>query len=170
MGVFDKFRYFNLRLGLSVLLIAISSFNYGFDNQAFALTQAMDAFDRNFGVYNEKTQTWSLETYWLSLFNSLNYIGFAAGMTDALRSGRSLTSLSTRRDDWEHSICAMGTKMVYVLHELLCSHYCYHCCHLKQQRADYGSSDSKLYLHRHGTFSRASLSIRNRCALTLKPI
>ncbi|KAF2638093.1 general substrate transporter [Massarina eburnea CBS 473.64] len=76
----EKARYFNPTLALSVTLIAVSTFNYGFDNQAFATTQSMDPFTRRFGVYDEKTKDWILEPYWLSLFNSLNYIGFAAGV------------------------------------------------------------------------------------------
>ncbi|KAF5027092.1 hypothetical protein F66182_804 [Fusarium sp. NRRL 66182] len=80
MGVFTKFRFFNQRLALSCVLIAVSTFNYGFDNQAFATTQAMDAFERQFGVWDEATGVYLLEPYWLSLFNSLNYIGFAAGV------------------------------------------------------------------------------------------
>ncbi|RFN54002.1 hypothetical protein FIE12Z_1749 [Fusarium flagelliforme] len=80
MGIFTKFRFFNRRLALSCVLIAVSTFNYGFDNQAFATTQAMDAFDKQFGVFDEKTGKYVLEPYWLSLFNSLNYIGFAAGV------------------------------------------------------------------------------------------
>lgn len=79
MGVFTKFRFFNRRLALSCMLIAVSTFNYGFDNQAFATTQAMDSFDKQFGVWDPETEKYVLEPYWLSLFNSLNYIGFAAG-------------------------------------------------------------------------------------------
>lgn len=52
----------------------------GFDNQAFATTQAMDAFDKQFGEYDEAKGTYVLPPDWLSLFNSLNYIGFAAGV------------------------------------------------------------------------------------------
>ncbi|TVY82030.1 Hexose transporter HXT13 [Lachnellula suecica] len=73
-------KHFNKQLGLVCLLIAISTFNYGFDNQAFATTQAMDSFTHQFGVYNTKTKKYALDTYWLSLFNSLNYIGFGAGV------------------------------------------------------------------------------------------
>lgn len=72
-------RYFNRQLLLSCLLIAVSTFNYGFDNQAFSTTEAMTAFVKKFGVYNATKKTYALETYWLSLFNSLNYIGFAVG-------------------------------------------------------------------------------------------
>ncbi|KAF4966850.1 hypothetical protein FSARC_5529 [Fusarium sarcochroum] len=80
MGAFTKFRFFNRRLALSCMLIAVSTFNYGFDNQAFATTQAMDSFDKQFGVWNAEKKAYVLEPYWLSLFNSLNYIGFAAGV------------------------------------------------------------------------------------------
>ncbi|KAL4913654.1 general substrate transporter [Aspergillus aurantiobrunneus] len=76
----EKARYFNRTLSLSVLLIAVSTFNYGFDNQAFATTQAMEAFTRHFGEYNESTGAYEIDSRWLSLFNSLNYIGFAAGV------------------------------------------------------------------------------------------
>lgn len=79
MGVFAKFSVFNTRLALACAVIAVSTFNYGFDNQAFSTTQAMDAFDRQFGVLDPKTKKYILEPYWLSLFNSLNYIGFAFG-------------------------------------------------------------------------------------------
>ncbi|KAG5661248.1 hypothetical protein KAF25_005370 [Fusarium avenaceum] len=81
MGAFTKFRFFNRRLALSCMLIAVSTFNYGFDNQAFATTQAMDSFDKQFGVWNAEKKAYVLEPSWLSLFNSLNYIGFAAGVT-----------------------------------------------------------------------------------------
>jgi MFS family permease len=73
-------KHFNRRLFLSVLLIAVSQFNYGFDNQAFAQTQAMDAFQRQFGTYNAKTKKYGLQAYWLSLFNSCPYAGFAVGL------------------------------------------------------------------------------------------
>lgn len=82
MRVFAKFKLFNRQLALACTLIAVSTFNYGFDNQAFATTQAMDAFEEQFGVFNEATGKWMLEPSWLSLFNSLNYIGFASGNSD----------------------------------------------------------------------------------------
>jgi MFS family permease len=73
-------KHFNRRLFLSVLLIAVSQFNYGFDNQAFAQTQAMDAFTEKFGTFNEAKGAYALEAYWLSLFNSTPYVGFAIGL------------------------------------------------------------------------------------------
>ena len=78
-SMFANARYFNRTLFLSVLLVAISTFNYGFDNQAFATTQAMEHFTKTFGDFDERTGKYALDPDWLALFNSLNYIGFAAG-------------------------------------------------------------------------------------------
>ncbi|KAL5337947.1 major facilitator superfamily domain-containing protein [Aspergillus crustosus] len=57
----DKVRYFNRTLFFSVFVIA-----------------SMEAFTRHFGEYNDSTGSYELDSQWLSLFNSLNYIGFAA--------------------------------------------------------------------------------------------
>lgn len=73
-------KHFNGTLTLSVLLIAISQFNYGFDNQAFAQTQAMEAFDKQFGEYNPAKGAYAIPTKWLSLMNGLPFIGFAIGL------------------------------------------------------------------------------------------
>ncbi|PWY69014.1 putative sugar transporter [Aspergillus sclerotioniger CBS 115572] len=74
------FQYFNTRLATACSLIAISSLNYGFDNQGFSTTEAMDAFDRRFGELDAATETYASDPSWLSMFNSLNYIGFAVGV------------------------------------------------------------------------------------------
>jgi SP family sugar:H+ symporter-like MFS transporter len=43
----DRFsRYFTRRLALSVALIALSTFNYGFDNQGIATSQTLDAYKK----------------------------------------------------------------------------------------------------------------------------
>ncbi|KAG7109049.1 Hexose transporter HXT13 like protein [Verticillium longisporum] len=76
--LFDKGRYFNRTLFLSVFLIAVSSFTYGFDNQAFATTQAMEYSTKQFGEYDTVKRNYVLPPSWLSLFNSLNHTGFAA--------------------------------------------------------------------------------------------
>lgn len=73
-------KHFNRRLFLSMALIAVSQFSYGFDNQAFAQSQAMDAFDRQFGEYNAAKGTWSLPTEFKSLLNGIPFIGFAFGL------------------------------------------------------------------------------------------
>ncbi|EEP78964.1 predicted protein [Uncinocarpus reesii 1704] len=71
---------FNRRLFLSCCLIAFSQFNFGFDQTAFSTTQAMNAFERKFGVYNPAKKKWALEPSFLSLLNALPYIGFFAGV------------------------------------------------------------------------------------------
>ncbi|KAI0202460.1 sugar transporter [Astrocystis sublimbata] len=81
-------RYFNRQLTISVMIIAISSFNYGFDNQGFATTQATDAFQRRFGD-KQADGTYQLNDVWLSLFSSLIEVGFAVGII--------IGSLITRR-------------------------------------------------------------------------
>ncbi|KAJ5616896.1 hypothetical protein N7537_002010 [Penicillium hordei] len=80
IGHYDVRKYFNKRLALSCSLIALSSFNYAFDNQGFAQTQAMDAFEKKFGVYDAKAKTWALDTQWKSYFNGLPYLTFACGV------------------------------------------------------------------------------------------
>ncbi|KAF4448421.1 sugar transporter, partial [Fusarium albosuccineum] len=71
---------FNKRLTFSVALIAISQFNFGFDQQAYSTTQAMDHFERQFGSYDEEEGHWTIPPYELSLLNSLPYLGFIVGL------------------------------------------------------------------------------------------
>ncbi|CAG1965280.1 unnamed protein product [Fusarium graminearum] len=71
---------FNKRLTTAVLLITISQFNFGFDQQGFAATQAMTAFDKQFGHWDEAKQDYVLDTVWLSFFNGFIYLGQATGV------------------------------------------------------------------------------------------
>ncbi|KAJ5110665.1 hypothetical protein N7532_001200 [Penicillium argentinense] len=73
-------KHFNRTLALSCTLIAISQINYGFDNQAFSTTQSMTAFTKQFGDYDAETDEYAIPASFLSLLNSLNYIGFAVGL------------------------------------------------------------------------------------------
>lgn len=73
-------RMFNKTLAFSVALIAVSQFNFGFDQQAYSTTQAMDHFERQFGTYSEKLGRYTIEPYELSLLNSLPYLGFVLGL------------------------------------------------------------------------------------------
>ena len=82
-------QHFNKSLTLACMLIAVSTFNYGFNNAGFNTTQAMDGFQQQFGRYNSTTGKYFLPPSWLSLFNSLNYIGFGVGvMVGSLVSAR----------------------------------------------------------------------------------
>lgn len=71
---------FNSRLLYACGLIALSQVNFGMDQGAFNATQAMDSFQRKFGVRNETTGAYQIEPYFLSMLNSLTYIGFAFGL------------------------------------------------------------------------------------------
>ncbi|KAJ0330977.1 hypothetical protein COL922a_012161 [Colletotrichum nupharicola] len=71
---------FNRSLFTTVMLIAVSQFNFGFDQQGFNSTQATDAFERQFGWYNPHKKVYYLESWWLSLFAGLPYIGFGIGI------------------------------------------------------------------------------------------
>lgn len=73
-------KHFNKSLTLACMLITVSTLNYGFDNAGFNTTQAMDGFQQQFGRYNSTTGKYFLPPSWLSLFNSLNYIGFGVGV------------------------------------------------------------------------------------------
>lgn len=71
---------FNKTLTFSCVLIAISQVNFGFDQAVFTNTQAMPAFTKEFGRFEEDLGIYRIEPYFLSLLNSLNYIGFAFGL------------------------------------------------------------------------------------------
>lgn len=71
---------FNRPLLLSCLLIVLSQVNFGLEQGAFSGTQAMTFFTIKFGKYNPTTKAYALEPFYLSLLNSLTYIGFAFGL------------------------------------------------------------------------------------------
>jgi MFS transporter, SP family, sugar:H+ symporter len=72
-------KHFNRNLTLAWALIALSTFNFAFDQQGFNSTQAMAAFTKEFGVMDPVTQTWAIPTYFLSLLQSLVYVGYVVG-------------------------------------------------------------------------------------------
>ena len=73
-------RAFNKRLIYCCSLIAVSQINFGLDQAVFSNTQAMTPFNVQFGKYNPATETYLIEPYFLSLMNSLTYIGFGFGL------------------------------------------------------------------------------------------
>lgn len=83
MGLFDvkhiPFRdLFNRRLLFTVVVLALSQFNFGFEGNAFSNIQAMDSFIQDFGQ-EQPDGTTMLETQWLSFFNGFSIVGFAVG-------------------------------------------------------------------------------------------
>ncbi|KAF4443542.1 hypothetical protein F53441_11397 [Fusarium austroafricanum] len=85
---------FNGRLLYACGMIALSQLNFGMDQAAFSNTQAMPFFKRQFGTFDEATGTYVLETVFLSLLNSIQFIGFVFGLVlgniFSLRFGRRL--------------------------------------------------------------------------------
>lgn len=76
----DTFRLFNKRLILTCVLLGVSPFNYGFDNQGFSSIQSMDAFEKQFGEWDPKKKTYYLPTWWLSIFNAVPFVAFFFGI------------------------------------------------------------------------------------------
>ena len=73
-------RSVNGQLAFAVALLMFSQVNYGMDLTAFSVTQAMNAFDKKFGVFNPVSKTYQIQPYFLSLLNSLTYVGQVAGV------------------------------------------------------------------------------------------
>ncbi|KAJ2984954.1 hypothetical protein NUW58_g5795 [Xylaria curta] len=74
------FYLFNRSLLLSISLICLSQFNFGFDQTAYSTTQAMSGFIRQFGEQDPQTGKYFIDTNFLALLNSLPYIGFVVGL------------------------------------------------------------------------------------------
>jgi MFS transporter, SP family, sugar:H+ symporter len=90
LGHLEFGKTFNRRLTLTVLLIAVSQFNFGFDQQGFSTTQAMSFFARQFGKYDDVEDEYYLPTVWLSFFNGFMYLGQAFGEYPAVVRAKTL--------------------------------------------------------------------------------
>ncbi|KAJ6102761.1 general substrate transporter [Penicillium sp. IBT 16267x] len=64
----------------SVGLLVLSAFNYGLSDQAFSSCQAMDAFEKQFGKYDAKTDAYIIPALYTSLYNSLKAGGQIIGV------------------------------------------------------------------------------------------
>lgn len=64
---------------ISISLLVLSAFNYGFSDQAFATTQAMNSFIKEFGEHNVNTNTYAIPALFTSLYNSLKAGGQIVG-------------------------------------------------------------------------------------------
>lgn len=71
---------FNGQLLFATVLMMLSQINFGMDLAAFSNTQAMDAFQHKFGTLNPKTGKYRIDPYFLSLLNSLTYVGQVFGV------------------------------------------------------------------------------------------
>ncbi|KIX08894.1 uncharacterized protein Z518_03551 [Rhinocladiella mackenziei CBS 650.93] len=70
----------NDRLAFASAIMMLSQINFGMDMVAFANTQAMHPFNKKFGSYDESLERYALDPYFLSLLNSLTYVGQVFGV------------------------------------------------------------------------------------------
>jgi SP family sugar:H+ symporter-like MFS transporter len=71
---------FNGRLAYACIMIAFSAVNFGMDQGAFNSTIAMKHFVRQFGTYNSETDSYALTARFLSMLNSIPYVGCIFGL------------------------------------------------------------------------------------------
>lgn len=71
---------FNGQLLFATGLMMLSQINFGMDLAAFSNTQAMNAFTKKFGSVNPQNGKYRIDPYFLSLLNSLTYVGQVFGV------------------------------------------------------------------------------------------
>ena len=70
----------NGRLAFAATIMMLSQINFGMDLVAFSNTQAMNAFNRKFGEFDPKLKRYAIQPHFLSLLNSLTYVGQVFGV------------------------------------------------------------------------------------------
>ena len=73
-------RAFNGHLFFTCGVLLLSQVNYGMDQACFTTIQALPAFAKKFGKYDPETDDYAIEAYFLSLLNSLVYLGQVIGI------------------------------------------------------------------------------------------
>lgn len=73
-------RNINGRLGFASAVMMLSQINFGMDLVGFANTQAMGPFNKKFGHYDADLKRYAIAPYFLSLLNSLTYVGQVFGV------------------------------------------------------------------------------------------
>ncbi|KAI9727385.1 MAG: hypothetical protein M1834_008456 [Cirrosporium novae-zelandiae] len=96
-------RHVTLRLAAALSILCISSFSYGFDTSTYSTVQAMTAFEKKFGSYDQDSQEWSLDATHLAFLNSFPLITYAVGIPIAQTIGE-----------------RFGRRPVLVMTQLLC--------------------------------------------------
>lgn len=76
--------------------MALCAFNFGYDVGTFGV-QGMQSFEDDFGVYNEKTGQWELQTYLRSVMISTPFIGKALVSLSAIHCCYALLIVLGRR-------------------------------------------------------------------------
>ncbi|KAJ5294221.1 hypothetical protein N7508_009042 [Penicillium antarcticum] len=85
-------------LVMAILVINISVFSFGFDQSVFSTIQAMNAYERQFGAYNPKSETWGFSAVHLSFLNSFSlpakWLGAVMDLLFAEKLGRRPTYIA----------------------------------------------------------------------------
>lgn len=119
-------QYFTKHLARACGLVAISTFNYAFDQQGFNSTQAMDAFNKTFGHYDATKGRYVLPAYYLSLLNSLVYVGFAFGRPIICEAAFLPADEIERRIYWQRHQCALRQANDHLHHVSVGHRHGYH--------------------------------------------
>lgn len=69
--------HFNKMLVFIMLYLACCALNYGYDVGTFSGVQAMQSFQREFGVYNPDTGLWALPGWLSSVMTATPFFGKA---------------------------------------------------------------------------------------------
>ncbi|OAP57385.1 hypothetical protein AYL99_08123 [Fonsecaea erecta] len=101
----------NGRLAFASTVMMLSQINFGMDLVAFSNTQAMTSFNKKFGAYNAKLERYALDPYFLSLLNSLTYVGQAFGV---ITGGWIARRWGRRASFWVMSVWAVLSALLLV--------------------------------------------------------
>ncbi|OAL33785.1 hypothetical protein AYO20_06961 [Fonsecaea nubica] len=101
----------NGKLAFASTVMMLSQINFGMDLVAFSNTQAMSTFNKKFGHYNAKLERYALDPYFLSLLNSLTYVGQAFGV---ITGGWIARRWGRRASFWVMSVWAVLSALLLV--------------------------------------------------------
>lgn len=76
----QRLKLFSPRLAFIAFYLSLAALNFGYDVGTFQGVQAMTAFRRRFGEYNEETGTWYLPSYLMAVMNSSPFLGKLLGV------------------------------------------------------------------------------------------
>lgn len=76
----QRLRLFSPRLAFVAVYLSLAALNFGYDVGTFQGVQAMSAFRRRFGEYNETTEKWILPSYLTAIMNSTPFLGKLIGV------------------------------------------------------------------------------------------
>ncbi|KAK8112358.1 aldehyde dehydrogenase [Apiospora kogelbergensis] len=73
-------KHVSTNLVLATMVLMTSVFAYGFENSVLSTVQAMNAYERTFGEYNEKKKTYGFTVDHLAYLNAFPLVAYAIGV------------------------------------------------------------------------------------------